>query len=60
MCKLIKTQRLAGWLMLNGYTLLRMNEDKNNTNFDIYIFKKENGIEEMIDRYKEKYGRKEN
>ena len=60
MCKLIKTQRLAGFLMLNGYILLRMNEDRKNPDFDIFIFKNDDGIENAINDYKEKYGRKEN
>lgn len=59
MHKLIKTQKLAGFLMMNGYKLLRMNDDKNNPIYKIYIFRNDDGIELMIDKYKEQYGRKE-
>ncbi|EPY2275465.1 hypothetical protein ACXAT3_000143 [Clostridium sporogenes] len=51
MCKLIKTSRLAGWLMYRGYILLRTNKDKNNPNYNIYVFRKDNGIEEEINNY---------
>jgi len=50
-CKIIKTQRLAGWLMYKGYILLRTDKDRKNPNYDIYIFKNENNIEAEIDNY---------
>ena len=43
--------------MLNGYTLLRMDKDRKNPQYDIYIFQKEDGLETMIDQYKVQYGR---
>lgn len=58
--KFVKTQKLAGYLMLNGFKFLRVDDDRNNPDYKIYIFRNENGIEEAIDSYKEKYGRKEN
>ncbi len=58
--KFVKTMRLAGYLMLNGFKFLRSDDDRNNPVYKIYIFKKEEGIEEAIDRYKVEYGRKEN
>lgn len=53
MCKnkFVKTQRLAGYLMLNGFVLLRMDKDRLNPKKDIYIFKNTDGIEEAIDSY---------
>lgn len=59
MYKLIKTSKLAGFLMMNGYKLLRMNDDKKNPIYKIYIFRNDEGIENAIDQYKENYGRKE-
>ena len=53
--KFIKTQRLAGYLMLNGFVLLKMDKDKKNKKYDIYIFKNEMGIEDAIDKYKRTY-----
>lgn len=53
--KFIKTQRLAGYLMLNGFVLLKMDKDKKNKKYDIYIFKNETGIEDAIDKYKRTY-----
>jgi len=58
--KFVRTQRLAGFLMFNGFKFLRSDDDRNNPEFKIYIFKNDDGIEEMIDKYKENYGRKEN
>ena len=46
--------------MFNGFKFLRSDDDRNNPEFKIYIFKNDDGIEEMIDKYKEQYGRKEN
>lgn len=57
--KFVKTQKLAGFLMLNGFKFLRADDDRNNPIYKIYIFKNEEGIEEAIDRYKVEYGRKE-
>lgn len=51
MKKIIKTQRLAGWLMYKGYTLLKTDKDKFNPIYDIYIFQYKGGIEQEIDNY---------
>lgn len=51
MCKLIKTSRLAGWLMYQGYILLRTDKDRNNPIYDIYVFKSQDGIEDEINNY---------
>lgn len=51
MCKLVKTQRLAGWLMYQGYILLRKDKDRKNSNYDIYIFEFKEGIEDEINNY---------
>jgi hypothetical protein len=59
MCKFVKTQKLAGYLMMNGFRLLRMDKDRTNPIYDIYFFEKREGLEEAIDEYKVKYGRKE-
>lgn len=58
--KFVRTQRLAGFLMFNGFKFLRSDDDRNNPEFKIYIFKNEDGIEKAIDDYKDKYGRREN
>ena len=58
--KFVKTQKLCGYLMLNGFKFLRDDIDRNNPEFKIYIFKNDDGIEKAINDYKEKYGRKEN
>ncbi|WP_154695613.1 hypothetical protein [Clostridium botulinum] len=51
MCKLIKTSRLAGWLMYKGYILLRTDKDRNSPDYDIYVFRKDDGIEQEINNY---------
>lgn len=51
MCKLIKTSRLAGWLMYQGYILLRTDKDRNNPKYDIYVFQFQDGIENEINNY---------
>lgn len=51
MCKLIKTQRLAGWLMYKGFILLRTDKDRNNPRYDIFVFKFDEGIEDEINNY---------
>lgn len=51
MCKLIKTSRLAGWLMYKGYILLRVSKDRNNSKYNIYVFRNDDGIEEEINNY---------
>ena len=58
--KFVRTQKLAGYLMMQGFKFLRSDDDRNNTDYKIYIFRNDEGIENAIDSYKEKYGRKEN
>lgn len=58
--KFVKTQKLAGYLMLQGFKFLRSDDDRNNPDYKIYIFKNEDGIEDAIDDYKKEYGRREN
>ena len=56
--KFVKTQKLAGWLMFQGYHFLRSDTDRNNINKFIYIFEYKEGIESEIDNYKNLHGRK--
>lgn len=58
--KFVKTQKLAGYLMLQGFKFLRSDDDRNNPDYKIYIFRNDEGIEDAIDDYKKEYGRKEN
>lgn len=58
--KFVKTKKLCGYLLMQDFTLLRVDKDRNNPNFKIYIFKNQEGIEEAIDDYKERFGRKGN
>ena len=55
--KFVKTQRLAGWLMFQGFHFLRSDIDRNNTTKYIYIFENSKGLEDEIDNYKKLYGR---
>ena len=57
--KFVKTQRLAGWLMFQGFHFLRSDIDRNNTSKYIYIFENSEGLENEIDNYTELYGRKQ-
>ncbi|MBF7811563.1 DUF5659 domain-containing protein [Clostridium beijerinckii] len=58
--KFVRTQKLAGYLMLQGFKFLRDDIDRNNPNYKIYIFKNQDGIETAIDNYKKEFGRKGN
>lgn len=58
--KFVKTQKLAGYLMLHGFKFIKKDDDRNKPDCYIYIFKNEEGIEDAIDDYKKEYGRKGN
>lgn len=49
--KVIRTQRLCGWLMYKGYIMLRMDKNKKDPRYDVYIFRHDDGIEAEIDNY---------
>lgn len=55
MKKIIKTQRLAGFLMMQGYILLKKDIDRNNPRYDVYIFEYKEGIEDEINNYSKLY-----
>ncbi|MDP4143113.1 MAG: DUF5659 domain-containing protein [Bacillota bacterium] len=56
--KFVKTQKLAGWLMFQGFHFLRSDSDRNNPSKAIYIFEYKEGIEDEINNYKNLFGRK--
>lgn len=57
----VKSLRLAGWLMLNGFRILRINHNLKVEGKDIYVFEQSDKLSECIFEYinnkrtKEKY-----
>lgn len=49
--KYIFSLRLAGYLMMNGYRILRINHNLQKDNKDVYVFKDENNINKAIEEY---------
>lgn len=49
--KYIFSLRLAGYLMLNGYRILRINHNLQKDNKDVYVFKDEKNIEKAMEEY---------
>lgn len=47
---LIFNQRLAGYLMLSGFVLKRMNKSKDGSNRNVFLF---NESEELLNKVKE-------
>ena len=49
--KYIFSLRLAGYLMMNGYRILRINHNLQKDNKDVYVFKNENNIDKAMEEY---------
>lgn len=52
--KIIFSQYLAGWLMMQGYMLRGIRPDKVKKNKNVFLFKWSDKLEKDIERYKEK------
>ena len=56
----VKSLRLAGWLMLNGFRILRINHNLKVKDKDVYVFEQSDKLSDCIFEYinkrtKEKY-----
>lgn len=56
----VKSLRLAGWLMMNGFRILRINHNLKVKGKDIYVFEQSENLSDCIFEYinkrtKEKY-----
>lgn len=56
----VKSLRLAGWLMLNGFRILRINHNLEVKGKDVYVFEQSEKLSDCIFEYinkrtKEKY-----
>lgn len=47
----IKSLRLAGYLMMNGFRIIRINHNLKVTGKDIYVFEQTEKLKEYIFRY---------
>ena len=47
----IWSQKLAGYLMLNGFVLVDMRKDKYGTNKNVFFFNNSEAIQERIKQY---------
>lgn len=45
------SMKLAGYLMLQGFKLLRINKHLSGNNMDVYVFNKSDEITRIIDEY---------
>ena len=54
----IFTQRLAGYLMMNGFPLLGMRENKNGNNLNVFYFGNTPAIREQMAVYRERNRRR--
>ena len=47
----IKSLRLAGWLMLNGFRILRINHNLEVKGKDVYVFEQSDKLSDCIFKY---------
>ena len=48
---IVFSQKMAGWLMYQGFVLIQMRPDKKNNNKNIFIFKESEEIRNKIKEY---------
>ena len=58
--KYIFSLRLAGFLMMNGFRILRINHNLQKKNKDVYVFENSNELCKMMEKYNEIKNSKEN
>ena len=51
--KYIFSLRLAGFLMMNGFRILRINHNLQKKDKDVYVFENSNELYKMMEKYKE-------
>ena len=51
--KYIFSLRLAGFLMMNGFRILRINHNLQKKDKDVYVFENSNELCKMMEKYKE-------
>lgn len=56
----IKSLRLAGWLMLNGFRILRINHNLQVKGKDIYVFEQSDKLSDCIFEYIKKRTKENN
>ena len=49
--KYIFSLRLAGFLMMNGFRILRINHNLQKKNKDVYVFENSNELCKMMEKY---------
>ena len=49
--KYIFSLRLAGFLMMNGFRILRINHNLQKKDKDVYVFEKSNELCKMMEKY---------
>ena len=57
--KYIFSLRLAGYLMMNGFRILRINHNLNTPNKDVYVFGDSPELGEMMEKYSKDKNSKE-
>ena len=58
--KYIFSLRLAGYLMINGFRILRINHNLEKKDKDVYVFENSNELCKMMEKYNEIKNSKEN
>ena len=58
--KYIFSLRLAGFLMMNGFRILRINHNLQKKDKDVYVFENSNELCKMMEKYSEIKNSKEN
>ena len=58
--KYIFSLRLAGFLMMNGFRILRINHNLQKKDKDVYVFENSNELCKMMEKYNEIKNSKEN
>ena len=56
----VKSLRLAGWLMFNGFRILRINHNLKVEGKDIYVFEQSEKLSECIFEYIDKRTKEKN
>lgn len=49
--EIVKSMKLAGYLMQHGFKLYEIQKDNNNSGFDVYVFRGSDEISSAIQEY---------
>lgn len=48
----VRSMKLAGYLMQRGFVLIKLQDDRNNSNRNVFLFNESNELKNAIEEYK--------